>query len=299
MLGYYALKVLSWLLCHSPVFMRNLFAKALGSIAWLSTPAWRKTMAAANIKECLGLPEERAREIAEGSVRRFGRMIVEVLRFPKLTPENFRQTVKIEGEAYLDAAYKQGKGVIICSGHYGNWEMLGATFALMGYPILSIARKQNNTWMDKFINEYREMVGQKIVYNKGENSMLAINRIIKDKNLLGVLYDQDTSAESLELLFFGKKTKTPFGAAVLSRLHGAPIVPAFLHNNDDGTLTAKIYPPLYAQKTKDRAHDLRLATEELMIIAEHEIIEAPSMWFWVHDRWKDGREKFKNREGGN
>ena len=299
MLGYYAMKALSWLLCHSPEFIRNLFAGAFGSIAWLATPAWRKTMASANIRECLGLTEERAREVTEVSVRRFGRMLVEVLRFPKLTPENFRETVKIEGEEYLDAAYKQGKGVIICTAHYGNWEMLGASLALMGYPLLSIARKQNNPSMDKFINEYREMVGQKIVYNQGENSMLAINRMIKDTKMLAVLYDQDTGANRIELLFFGKKTKTPSGAAVLSRLHGAPLVPVFIRNNNDGTLTLKIYPPLYAQKTKDRAQDLRLPTEELMTILEHEIIEEPSMWFWVHDRWKDGRKKFGNREGAN
>ena len=184
MLGYWAMKALSWMLCHSPKFIRKIFASFLGSVAWAVTPAWRKTMAVENIKDCLGVPEERAKEIAEASVRRFGRMLVEVLRFPTLTPENFRKSVNIEGTEYLEAAFKQDKGVILCTGHYGNWELLGASVALLGYPILSIARKQNNSAMDDFINEYRELTGQKITYNRGENSMLAINRIIKDKKTL-------------------------------------------------------------------------------------------------------------------
>ena len=299
MLGYWAMKALSWVLCHSPKFIRKIFMGVLGSIAWAMTPAWRKNMAVENIKECLGVSDDRAQEIAEESVRRFGRMLVEVLRFPTLTPENFRKSVSVEGAEYLEAAYKQDKGVILCTGHYGNWELLGASVALMGYPILSIARKQNNSAMDDFINEYRELTGQKTTYNRGENSMLAINRIIKDKKILGVLYDQDSGAEGMEVLFFGKPSMVPTGAALLSRIHGAPMVPLFIHNEDDEKFTIKIYPPLYAKKTSDRVQDLRRPTEELMLIAEHEIISDPSMWFWVHDRWKDGKKKYKDKKGEN
>lgn len=299
MLGYWAMRALSWVLCHSPKFIRKIFAGLLGSIAWTATPAWRKTMAEENIKECLGVSEERAKEIAEASVRRFGRMLVEVLRFPTLTPENFRKTVNVEGAEYLEAAYKQDKGVILCTGHYGNWELLGASVALMGYPILSIARKQNNSAMDTFINEYREITGQKITYNRGGNSMLAINRIIKDKKILGVLYDQDTGADGIDVLFFGKQSMAPTGAVLLSRIHGAPMIPLFIHNEDDEKFTIKIYPPLYTKKTTDRVQDLRKPTEELMLIAEHEIISDPSMWFWVHDRWKDGKKKYKDKKGEN
>ena len=175
---------------------------------------------------------------------------------------------------------------------------MGAAVALLGYPILSIARKQNNSAMDTFINEYRELTGQKIAYNRGENSMIAINRIIKDKKMLGVLYDQDTG-EGIDVLFFGKPSMAPMGAALLSRIHGAPMIPFFIHNEDDEKFTIRIHPPLYAKKTTDRMQDLRRPMEELMLLAEHEIISDPSMWFWVHDRWKDGKKKYKNKKGEN
>ena len=99
----------------------------------------------------------------------------------------------------MEEAYKQNKGVIIATGHFGNWELLGATIALHGYPMLSITRKQNNKYMDRFINEYREMVGQKVAYNRGEHGLLAISRILKEKKLLGVLYDQDTNDDGVDL----------------------------------------------------------------------------------------------------
>lgn len=244
----------------------------------------------------MGVDASRADQIAEKSLRRFGRMIVEVMRFPLLNPDNIDQLVKIDGLEYLEEAYKQDKGVIMATGHFGNWELLGAVVGLHGYPMLSITRKQNNKYMDRFINEYREMVGQKIAYNRGEHGLLAISRMLREKNLLGVLYDQDTNDDGVELDLFGKRSIIPLGAAALSRIYGSPIVPFFIHNNEDGTCTVKIYPPLYTPKTKDKQHDLHTVTQEMIVILEHEIISDPEMWFWVHDRWKDGRERFGTKK---
>ena len=296
MLGYWAMRFVSWIMCISPKFLRKLYAAILGNIAWLAVPKWRKGMAVENVKECLGADENRAQIIVRESVTRFGRMIVEVLRFPLLNKQNLAEVVKVEGEVNLQLAAAKDKGVILCSGHYGNWELLGATVGLLGYPVLSIARKQNNQGMNRFINEYREMVGQQIAYNHGDNSMMAISRILRDRKLLGILYDQDTGHDGVEMIFFGHQSVTPPGAAILSRLHGSPIVPLFIHNNPDGTVTAKIYPALYTPKTKDKQADIAQTMEELIIIAEQEIISDPAMWFWVHDRWKDGREKYKKRQ---
>lgn len=295
MLSYYIVKLFSKLMCIAPRFVRNLTASFLGNIAVLAVPKWRLLMAKTNIMECLGVGEERAEQIASDSLHRFGRMIVEVMRFPLLKPDNIDQTVKVEGLEYLDAAYKQNRGVIMATGHYGNWELLGATVALHGYPMLSITRKQNNGAMDKFINEYRQMVGQKVAYNRGESGLLAISRMLKEKHLLGVLYDQDTNDDGVEINLFGKKSIIPMGAAALSRIYGSPILPIFLHNNDDGTCTAKIYPPLYTPRTKNKTQDFYDVTKQMVTILEHEIIAHPEMWFWVHDRWKDGRQRFRNK----
>ena len=146
-------------------------------------------------------------------------MIVEVMRFPLLKPDNIDKLVTVDGLEYLEKAYKEGKGVIMATGHFGNWELLGATVALHGYPMLSITRKQNNSQMDRFINEYREMVGQKVAYNRGKSGLLAISRMLKEKHLLGVLFDQDTNDDGVEIELFGKKCITPYGPAALSRLY--------------------------------------------------------------------------------
>ena len=293
MLAYYLMKVAGKFFCVLPRSAALALGNCLGRLSLWFVPEWRMQMAAANVQECLRVSQEEARQIARKSVIKFGRMLVEVLRFPLLSRETLPSVLTAEGEEYLEEVYAKGKGAIICTGHFGNWELFGAYMGLHEYPILSIARKQNNGAMDRFINEYREMVGQKMAYNKGKEGVLAMGRYLKEKHMLGILYDQDTSKAGIKTSLFGKEVNTPGGPAVFSRTFGCPLVPIFMHYDPDGTCRAKIYPPLYTEKTKDKEKDLYQVTEKLIAVLEQEIRSNPPMWFWVHDRWKDGRKRFE------
>ena len=288
MLGYYSVRFISWIVCRLPLCMQKGLANVLGSLAVRFCPQWRLEMAKANIGECLGVGKTTSEKIAEDSLRRFGRMVVEFLRFPLLTKDNVFQWTEIEGREYLDEAFQQGHGGIMATAHFGNWELLGATVSLLGFPLVSIARHQNDGGMNRFVNEYREMAGQKIAYNRGENNFLKIVRLLKQKHLVGVLFDQDTNDIGVRLDLFGKTCIVPDGAAALSRLNKAPILPLFIHNEEWGRSKIKIYPPMYCQGKEDYDRVMH----ELVGILEQEIRERPSMWFWVHDRWKDGHQRF-------
>lgn len=293
MFTYYLMKLISKVFCLLPWSAGKAFGDVLGKLALRFVPKWRMQIAMSNIQECLHVSPEEAKTIACQSVVKFGRMIIEVLRFPLLNPENIDTIVKTEGQEYLEEAHSKGKGVVLCSGHFGNWELLGAYLGLHKYPILSIARKQNNSAMDRFINEYRELAGQKIAYNHGKEGVMAMGRYLKAKHLLGILYDQDTNDSRIRTDLFGKKLFTPAGPAVFSRVFGCPVLPVFLHYDPDGSCRVKFYPPLYASKTKDKEKDLYQVTKQLMLILEQEIRSNPPMWFWVHDRWKYEREQFE------
>ena len=296
MFTYYVMKLVSKIFCLLPRSVGMAFGSMLGRLALKIVPEWRMKMAAANVEECLHVTPEEAKKIADQSVTKFGRMIIEVLRFPLLTGDTIGTVVKTDGLEYLEEAYAKGKGVLMCTGHFGNWELTGADLALHGYPMLSIARKQNNGAMDRFINEYREMVGQKIAYNHGREGVLAMGRYLKEKHLLGILYDQDTNDTGVKTTLFGKDVITPGGPAVFSRTFGCPILPLFMHYDTDGSCRVVIHPPLYAEKTKDKEKDLLQVTEKLMAILEQEIRSNPPMWFWVHDRWKDGEKRFASKK---
>ena len=95
---------------------------------------------------------------------------------------------------------------------------------------------------------------------------------------------------SILLLPIGVNATTKEEAeTILSSLKG-------LKENADGTCTAKIHPPLYTPKTKNKDDDFYVVTRQLTNILENEIISDPEMWFWVHDRWKDGRRRFGGKK---
>ena len=152
MLAYYVMKLISKVFCVLPWSVGLAFSKALGHLSLIVVPKWRMQMAAANMQECLHVSQEEAQKIAEASVLKFGRLILDVLRFPLLNRKTIESVVQTDGLEYLEDAYAKGRGVVMCTGHFGNWELLGANVALHGYPILSIARKQDNLAMDRFIN---------------------------------------------------------------------------------------------------------------------------------------------------
>lgn len=286
--GYWVIKLVSKILCCLPVSWQQKIGNILGNIAVKFCPSWRMDMARANIRECLGVDAEQADKIAKDSVKRFGRMVVEVLCFPNLNKNNILDHVELEGIEHLKAAHSLDKGVVMVTGHFGNWEMLGAIVALLGYPLVSIVRHQNQGSMNRLINEYREKVGQTIAYNRGGNNLLQIVRMLKNKLVIGVIYDQDTNDIGVKLDLFGKTCIVPDGAASLSRMNQAPIVPIFIHNRDNGKFYVKIYPALFC---KDKT-DYDRVMKELVVVLEQEVREDPGMWFWVHDRWKDGHQRF-------
>lgn len=303
-MSYWIVKLISKILCVAPKFVQNAVASFIGSFLKLFLPKWREFIMVENIKTCLKVSDKRALEIAKEATVRFGRMVVEVLRFPTLTAENIDQIIEVsaESEENLRKAHNQGKGLIIASAHYGNWELLGAYMGLKGYNIVSIARKQNNGQMDRFINEYREMVGQKVAYNHGKNSMFQVTRALREKRALAILYDQDTTDNGEKLSLFGRNAAFPTGIPVLSRALKTPIVPCFMHNNPDGTVQIKFLPAFVTPKTENKEADIRNTLEKLVVILEQEIGEDPAMWFWLHDRFKDGRAKYKqmlaNKDAG-
>ena len=101
-----------------------------------------KNIAIDNLSTSLGAeksPDEILR-ICRRCFRNLGKNVMEVLQTPRLNSENIGRLVTYEGRQNIDDALKAGKGVIILTGHFGNWEFLGTALALSGYKLNYIVR---------------------------------------------------------------------------------------------------------------------------------------------------------------
>lgn len=288
-MGYYLMKLLSMLACCFSMESCNKFGKFLGNLTWAAVPAKRKRLAHDNIVRCLGTTQEEAERIAKASWVQFGPMLMEVLRYPELIKDGrMKDYVSIEGLEYLQEAIDNKQGAVIATSHSDSWEIMGAALAQYGVPLVGVAKKQKDDAMNKFIVEYRELVGMHITYTSGVKEML---KMIKEGWMIGLIMDQDPSLrEGIIVEMFGRKTNTFTGPATMARTQGAPIFPGQIIHRADGGHHIIIAPPIFVEKTKDRKSDIANATQKLNDILEAHIRKYPEDWFWLHDRWKSVRD---------
>lgn len=289
MLSYWAVKLLSHFVCLLPHRAAMMIGVGLARLLWPFIPARRKRLAQTQIERCLRVSPAEAARIARESTLRFGPMLMEVLRFPVLR-RHIEDYVTITGALdTMRASLAQGKGAIIATSHSGNWELMGGALALAGLPIVGVAKRQSAAGMDRFINEYRALVGMHVTYRSSVREMF---RMIDQGGIIGLLSDQDPSRrDGVVVDFFGQETNSFTGAAAIARRCEVPIFPVFMHRRADGHHELTIEEPLYVEKTDDRAADVLRVTQEISAHIEAWIRRYPSEWFWLHDRWKSMREE--------
>ena len=286
---YYLVRFLSRVVCLLPGRFCDRLGRALALALWPFLSARRKKLAASQVAMCLGTDERESARIAKESAVRFGPMLFEVLRFPVIV-RNMADYVEIEGREHLEGVLAQGKGAVIATGHAGNWELMGGALSQAGFPLIGVAMRQRDAAMDRFINEYRRLVGMHIIY---KNDVREMFRMMKEGWIVGLLADQDTSRhDGIVLDFFGKPTNCVPGPAAMARSAGIGIVPGYITRKKDGTHKIIFHAPVEVPRTKDKRADIRTAEQAVNRVLEQHIREHPEEWFWLHDRWKSMREEF-------
>ncbi|MDD6922679.1 MAG: lysophospholipid acyltransferase family protein [Veillonellaceae bacterium] len=287
-MGYYLIKLISRIACMLPASVCDWLGKRLTDILWPFVPTKRKRMAEGNVKLCLGVDDDEARRIVEASAKRFGPMLFEVLRFPVIN-KHMDDYVEVVGKEYMKKGLELGRGAVIATSHSGNWELMGGALSHAGFPIVGVAMKQKNAAMDRFINEYRRLIGMHITYKNDVREML---RMMKDGWVIGLLMDQDTNThDGIILDFFGRKTNCVPGPASMARFRDVPIFPVHVTRLPNGKHRVIINPAIFVEKTADKRADIAETMQKLNDILEKHVREHPEEWFWLHDRWKSMREE--------
>jgi len=256
--------------------------KLIAYLAYFITPS-RREHSRLNIKRALNLNDQESKELIKEVYENLGYNFAEFLMEDAFSKEDIDQMVDFNGLEHLDQALKEGNGVILYTGHFGNWELLGAVLAIKGYPINSIARKQNNSLFDKKINEIRRGIGIGII-PKGLAVRQAFKKL-KRNQVVAILGDQDARSHGWKLNFFDRDASTYAGAVQFAKRTGAPIVPMFFHRQGWLKHKLKVYK---ARKINKNASQLELKAElqSLLDLTEKEIRENPADWMWLHKRWK-------------
>ena len=223
--------------------------------------------------------------------RHFGMYLVDFFRFSRLTQEKVHRWIRIEGVEHMEEALKAGKGAIGLSAHLGNFELAAAVLALLGFPVYAAVFVHQNPRVDAFFSRQRARVGVHAipVRSKNQRALFEASLAALRKNgILGLVGDRDFFGNGLELPFFGKTVKIPRGPAAFSLRTGAPIVPAFLVREENGTYRFTLEKPIYAPEGVSREEAVRRMTEQCVEVMSRLIRKYPTQWYLFQEFWKTG-----------
>lgn len=265
-------------------------ANFLGGCAFLLISRAREK-AVKNLSQ--SFPEKGDGEIlalAKASFCELGRNAYDILRLNKAGRDSLTSAVRISGLEVFDCAVKQGKGVVVVTGHIGCWELMPAAFAALGYPINVIGREVYDNRLNEMLVRLRTGQGIKTI-DRDSGAREAL-RCLRRGEVLGVLIDQDTQVKGAFVKFFGRPAFTPTGAVEFALRTGAALVPMAIHRNGDGRHTINVLEPLELSSMGREEKDIVLQTQKCTTILESFIRCHPEQWVWFHDRWKTKPNQF-------
>ncbi len=281
----FLLKLVAMIVGHVPHFMLLPMGRLLGAVMFRFARRHRET-AYDNIRQSFKeqVSEEEVRIIALGTFINLALNFLEFMRLPWLKASDLKGYVEIEGLEHLETAHASGKGTIICTAHFGNWELLGATLGLIGFPLEVVVRNPDHPVFDNFIAWVRTSSGNNSVHKS--KAMLRLMRALKKNGNVGILLDQNvTRREGVFVDFLGRSACTNKGPALLASASSTTVLPTFIIR-DNMTHRVIIKEPLKLVNTGNKEDDMVENTAIMTRAIEEMIKTYPEQWFWVHRRWK-------------
>ncbi|HBG46583.1 MAG TPA: lipid A biosynthesis acyltransferase [Deltaproteobacteria bacterium] len=277
------LKLLSFLLGHLPVRVVRPLGAIFGALAYRLSGRHRK-VALSNLERALGGAEGERKRIARGVFRNLATMFFEFTRLPWLDRGDIEKMVEFSGLENFDRALSRGRGVILLTAHFGNWELLAAALGHRGYSLDIVVRKIDNPAFERFVTWARSSSGNRMIYKR--RAMRKLLKALASNAIVTILVDQNVAAsEGVFVDFFGVPACTNKGPAHLAQASGAAVVPAFICRKGRGHVL-EVMEELSLSNTGDRERDAIENTTRFTRVVEEMIRKHPQEWFWVHRRWK-------------
>jgi len=288
-LEYYLTWALVKLFCLLPATWATALGMALGGFAY-RTLKIRRPVALDNLQRAF--PEKSPQEldkIACESYRHWGGVGAEYARLSKFNTKYCDKYITFEGKDCLNSVVAGGKGGLVISGHFGNWEVMGAAASMAEYGITYIVASQANKMVDKMMDEVRKSQGIEIW--KMKEAPRGIFKSLKNNRFVCIMIDQDAGKDCVFTEFFGKRAATHRGAAVFHLKTGAPLVMSSCVRTDKYhfriDFTPIEIPPFKGSLEEKNLHIMQRLTNLL----EAQIRQHPEQYFWMHKRWKTQPKK--------
>ncbi len=264
---------------------RILFGRMLGNALRIISPSREQT----TIDNLMASFPDRSKQwsikTANASYKNLGITLAEVLALKYLSDEEIRDYVKYDNAELIGVLHSRGKGLILLSGHFGNWEYLAYSAGLYSkLPITVIVKPQKNRFADVILNEYRIKGGNKVI--SMYNAARGIVKALSNGGIVALLADQSaTKDKDIFIDFFGRPAATFESPAALALKYNVPIIIGFAVRNEDGRYDVNLSEIKYDDLEYNKEGIIELSKRHVKIL-EDAIRQRPDLWAWQHRKWK-------------
>ncbi len=236
------------------------------------------------------MTDDERKRLLRGTFESLGRVLGEVSQFPKYPKKKLASMVDFTFDEYTQCLYEQIKrekrGVLITTGHLGNWELLVQTFAVWHEPMSYLARPIDNPLIEDLTVAMRTRFGNTPL-NKTNSARTAI-KLLREGHIVGVLADVNAHPkEGVFVPFFDVSACTTAGPATLAIRTRAMLFPIFcVYDHEAGKYKIVHGRAIEPANTGDREADIISTTAAYTAEIEKIIRQYPDQWLWIHKRWK-------------
>ena len=236
----------------------------------------RKELAKNNLKKAFpDWSDKKLKSILKKNYLFFAQNFIDFICIPKSWE---RIKIDVIGEEILTSSLSKGNGVIMLSGHFGCWDVLGKWLSENSPLFTGVAQRQKNKGADQFAKEQREIPGTKHIFRK--EPIKKMYDVLSKNGILGLISDQDARSKGVFVKFFNTFASTPKGAAIFHIKTLAPMILGVCIKKSFQHYEIKFFPINTSKK------DITFITQQYTDLLEKNIRKYPEQYFWFHRRWK-------------
>ncbi len=231
------------------------------------------------------LPAREVRRIARASYANLGRTVTEAAILPHRTHSFVLDLMsEVSGWDAVEESLAQGRGLLLVTGHIGNWELAGSWLAAKGLDFAAVARRMSNQLFADYLGKTRADLGMKIFYEA--DAVKLAPRHLRGGGTLALLADQGVlGSASTFVPFFGRLARTPRGPAVLAIRLQTPLVYGCCTRLPDGRFRIS-FERIQVRNSGDREADVDHMVAAYTAALERSVRSTPEQYFWMHRRWR-------------
>ncbi len=260
-----------------PKFLQYLFIDTLIFLASYLVVSARKVVTI-NLKLALNLEGETLKKTIRNSYHELGRTALEIMTLSKKKIPEVVSKMTVHHFEIVPKLLERNKGLIICTAHYGSWELIGHYLAKQNIPVNVVYRPFDNPKLDTYFKDIRKGTGTNLIPRKSATK--AGFEALARNEVFGLIYDQNASHGGVFVPFFGTVASTMRGPSFFAQKCQAPVICTYAHRNKKGG-----HDVYFSEEIPMGEDDIQNLTR-INQYFEAVIKKDPSFYFWVHPRWK-------------